>query len=139
MANREGAVVFDTEPLIAYFNNEPGSDNVEEYIDAIRGDISGIISQVNRTEIHYLTARVDDTDRADAVIEVIEENGIRTVGCKETWRGASYFKREYAVALGDAFALATAEHVDGALLAGADNDFTDIEEVDIERFRTESV
>lgn len=139
MANRKRTVVFDTEPLIAYFNDEPGSDDVEEYIEAIRGDVSGVISQVNRTEVHYLTARIDTTDRADAVIGVLEENGIRTVGCEETWRGASHFKQEYAVALGDAFALATAAHVDGTLLAGADDDFANIAEVDIERFRTESM
>ena len=139
MSNRGKTVVFDTEPLIAYFNDEPGSDDVEEYLEAIRGDVSGVISQANRTEIHYLTARIDNTDRADALIEVIEENGIRTVGCEETWRSASYFKRGYAVALGDAFALATAEHVDGTLLVGANDNFDSIGEVDIERFRTGSV
>jgi len=139
MTNRSETVVFDTEPLIAYFDDEPGSDEVEEHIESVRGDVTGFISQVNRTEVHYLTTRVETTERADAVLEIVKENGIRTVGCGETWRKASYFKREYAVALGDAFALATAEHVDGTLLVGADDDFTGIAEVDIERFRTEPV
>ena len=30
-------VVFDTEPLVAYFCDEPGSDTVETYIDAVMG------------------------------------------------------------------------------------------------------
>ena len=37
-------VVFDTEPLVAYFCSEPGSDTVETYIDAVMGSSEGYIS-----------------------------------------------------------------------------------------------
>lgn len=139
MTNRVETIVFDTEPLLAYLRDEPGSDKVETYIKAVLKDVNGYISIINRTEIHYLSARVETANRADAVIEILEENGIRTVGCGKTWQAASYYKQEHAVALGDAFALATAEHVDGTLVVGADDDFNTITEVNIERFRTEPV
>ena len=35
-------IVFDTEPLIAYFCNEPGSDTVETYADAVEARPVGI-------------------------------------------------------------------------------------------------
>lgn len=40
------------------------------------------------------------------------------------------------MALGDAYALVTADAVDGTLLVGADNDFDDLAD-DVERFRDE--
>lgn len=39
------AIVFDTEPLVAYLDDEPGSDTVEEWIDRVAsGEIEGYIS-----------------------------------------------------------------------------------------------
>lgn len=137
MASEPDTIVFDTEPLIAYLQDEPGSDAVETYIDAIDGGANGFVSRITQTELHYLTARIESLDRAETVLEIIAENGIRIVDCGETWRAASYFKREYAIALGDAFSLAAADHVEGRLVVGADDDFDDITEIDIERFRTE--
>lgn len=139
MASERETIVFDTEPLIAYFHDEPGSDAVETYLEAIESGASGFVSQVTRTELHYLTARVESVGRADTVVEILAENGIRAIGCEETWSVASYFKREYAVALGDAFSLAAAEHVEGTLVVGADDDFDGVTQVEFERFRTEPI
>jgi len=47
-------------------------------------------------------------------------------------------KEAYTMALGDAYALATADAVDGTLLVGADDDFDDVED-DVVRFRDEPV
>ena len=35
-------VVFDTEPFVAYFRDESGSDTVETYIDAVVGSSEGL-------------------------------------------------------------------------------------------------
>ena len=130
-------VVFDTEPLVAYFCDESGSDTVETYIDAIMRSSEGYISAVNIAEVHYIVRAIDGEERADAVVEVIEETGLRRVDTAETWRFAADYKYHYSPALGDAFALATAESVDGMLLAGADDDYDDITDIPIERFRVE--
>lgn len=129
-------VVFDAEPLIAYFCDEPGSDVVEAYIEAVTGASAGYISMINLAEIHYIVREIDGADRADAVVEIVEETGIVPVDVAETWRIAADVKYRHAPALADAFALATAVHVDGTLLAGADDDFDGIADVSVTRFRT---
>ncbi len=48
------------------------------------------------------------------------------------------FKFRYSLALGDAFALATAVQVDGTLLVGAEDDYDDVTDVQIVRVRTDS-
>lgn len=131
------AIVFDAEPLVAYFCDEPGSDTVETYLEAVTGAAGGYISAVNLTEIHYVVRAVDGEPRADAVVDVIDETGIKCIDTADTWRLAADYKHRHAPALGDAFALATAKHVDGLLLAGADSDYDEIDDVDIVRFRTE--
>jgi predicted nucleic acid-binding protein len=132
------SLVFDAEPLVAYFCDEPGSDTVERYVEAIERATSGFISAVNLAEVHYIVRSIDGRERADAVVDILEESGIRRVDTEETWSLASEFKTRYAPALGDAFALATAAHTDGTLLVGADDDYDDVTDVPIVRFRTES-
>ena len=82
-------VVFDTEPLVAYFCDEPGSDTVETYIDAVMASSEGYISAVNIAEVHYIVRAIDGEERADSVVKVIEETGLRRVDTAETWRFAA--------------------------------------------------
>lgn len=132
-------IVFDTEPLVAYFCNERGSDTVEQYLAAVEGAADGYISAVNLAELQYIVRAIAGDDRADAVSTIIEESGIRRVDTAETWAVAADFKFRYGPALGDAFALGTAATVDGHLLVGADDDYDDISDVSITRFRDEAV
>jgi predicted nucleic acid-binding protein len=131
-------VVFDAEPLVAYFCDEPGSDTVETYVEAVEHGADGYISVVNLAEVHYVVRAIDGRDRAAAVVDVLGESGIRRVDTAETWADAATFKYRYSPALGDAFALATTVHVDGTLLAGADDDYDDVSDVPVVRFRTET-
>lgn len=137
-ATRPETVVFDTEPLVAYFCDEPGSDTVEEYVETVEGAADGYISAVNLAEVHYVVRAIATEDRADVVVDVLAESGIRRVDTGETWSGAAEFKFHHSPALGDAFALATAAHVDGTLLVG-DDDYDGITDVPIARVRTEAV
>ncbi|OYR77061.1 VapC toxin family PIN domain ribonuclease [Halorubrum ezzemoulense] len=130
-------IVFDAEPLIACFCNEPGSDTVETYVDAIEGAADGYISAINLAEVHYIVRAIDGEDRADAVVDVLEESGIRRIDTEQTWARAADFKFRYSPALGDAFALGTATHVSGVLLVGADDGYDDVIGVPITRFWTE--
>jgi len=128
-------IVFDAEPLIAYFCDEPGSDTVEAYVNAAEGAADGYISAINLAEVHYLVRAIDSEKRADAVVDVLKESGIRRVDTEQTWASAADFKFRYSPALGDAFALGTAAYVDGMLLVGGDDDYDDISEGPLERFR----
>lgn len=130
-------LVFDTEPLVAYFCDEKGSDAVEKYLTAVEGSTEGYISAVNLAEVHYVVRAIDSKERADTVTDILEESGLSRIDTEETWPLASEYKARHAIALGDAFAVATANSVDGTLLVGADDDYEEITSVPIERFRTE--
>lgn len=129
-------IVFDAEPLIAYYGDEPGSDRVESRIRAVeRGNRKGFINTVTCTEVHYVVRR-DDERRAEEYLSRLR-NWCRVIDAEPVWEDASLFKHRYGCALGDAFTLATAYDRNGTALVGADDDFDDVTEVDIERFRTE--
>lgn len=129
-------LVFDTEPLIAHATSEPGKSVVDTYLDAVRdGDMIGFINQVNLTETRYVIGRESGRETADRYISWVFDIGIRPVGITDIWIDASDFILEHNPALGDSFALATANHVDAHLLIGGDDDFDDITEVQTIRFR----
>lgn len=128
-------IVFGAEPLVAYYGDEPGSDQVEARIrDVESGTRRGVLNDVTCTEIHYAVAR-DDEDRADAYLERIR-NWLQVIDADGVWAEASFFKRRYGVPLGDAFTLATAAVRDGTAFVGAYRHYDGITEVDVERFRT---
>lgn len=131
-------VVFDAEPLVAHADDEPGSDTVEEYLDAVVvGDADSYVNHVTLTEVRYVLARKYDRGVADEYIDWLLDVGMHPVDVDAIWPAAADYVLEYNPALGDAFALATAAHVDATLLVGADTDYEAITEVPIERFRDE--
>ena len=132
-------VVFDAEPLIAHADDEPGSDVVKEYLDAVAvEDTIGYANCVNLAEIRYTIARKYDRDTADEYLDWLANLGIETVDVGDTWLAASEYVLRHNPALGDSFALATAEDVEGTLLVGGDGDYDEVSDVPIDRFRDES-
>ena len=132
-------VIFDAEPLIAHADDEPGSDVVEEYLDAVAvEDTDGYASCVTLAEIRYTLARKYDRDTADEYLGWLADLGIETVDVGDAWLAASEYVLTHNPALGDSFALATAEDVEGTLLVGGDDDYDGISDVPIDRFRDES-
>lgn len=130
-------VVFDAEPLIAYFWDEPGSDAVEAIIDRVEaGELHGTVNTVTCTEVRYVCGR-DDTMTAQTYVTRIR-GWCDVTTAEDVWELAADYKREYNVALGDAFTLATAAAKDATAYTGADDDFDDLD-VSVKRFREEGV
>ncbi|ERH03065.1 MAG: putative nucleic acid-binding protein, contains PIN domain protein [Halonotius sp. J07HN6] len=131
-------IVFDTEPLVAYLDDEPGSDTVETCIDRVAaGEVDGYISPVTKTEIVYVGARVGF--RRETLLDSLRrlaDLGVPVYEAENCWETAATLKADHMMTLGDAYALATTRAVDGTLLVGADSDFTDVP-VAVERFRDE--
>lgn len=129
-------IVFDAEPLVAFYGDEPGSDSVGARIrDVESGTQKGFINTVTCTEVHYVVCR-DDEDRADEYLSRIR-NWFQVIDAEAVWAEASFFKHTYGVPLGDAFTLATASVRGGTAFVGADGDYDGVTEVEIERFRTD--
>lgn len=129
-------VVFDAEPLLAHADDEPGSESVESYLDAVAAEeTSGLASYVTLAEVRYVLARKYDRETADEYLDWLRALGVEPVDVEALWTDASEFVLAYNPALGDAFALATAEHAGGTLLVGGDDDYDAVTDVPIERFR----
>jgi len=129
-------VVFDAEPLIAHADDEPGSDVVEAYLDAVAAeDTAGYASYVNLAEIRYTIARKYDRATADEYLDWLIDLGIEPMDVGDVWPDASEHILRYNPALGDSFALATADHIDATLLVGGDDDYDEITDLPIEQFR----
>jgi len=132
------AVVFDAEPLVAHADDEPGADVVKNWLDAVAADDSdGYVSYVNLSEARYVLARKYDGETADEYTRWLTEVGIVPVDTESVWRTASEYVLRHRPALGDSFALATADEKDAELLVGADDDYDGVTEVDVTRFREE--
>lgn len=132
-------VIFDAEPLIAHADDELGSDAVEEYLDAVATeDTDGYTSCVTLSEIRYTLARKYNRSAADEYLGWLADLGIEAVDVDDTWLAASEYVLTHNPALGDSFALATAEDVEGTLLVGGDDDYDEVSDVPIDRFRDES-
>jgi predicted nucleic acid-binding protein len=134
-------IVFDAEPLVAHADNEQGKAKVSAYLDAVaHGASEGYLHQVNATEVRYIIARKYDRDTADQYLQWLSSIGINPSDNKSVWGTAADWVLDFNPALGDAYALATAELVDGTLLVGSDDDYDAIMadkgvHVSIERFR----
>lgn len=129
-------LVFDAEPLIAHAADETGGDQVEELLDTVRsGDRDGYVSQVTLAEVRYIIARKHDRDVADRYLDWLVSAGIETINTDGVWRETADYVLEYNPALGDAVALATAERIGGALVIGGDDDYDEVTDVPLERFR----
>lgn len=131
-------IAFDTEPLVAHADDEPGGETVEEHLDAVAsGGTDGYVNRVNLTGIRYVLARKYDRTVADEYLDWLLDIGVSPVDVGQVWVDAAEYVIEYNLALGDSFALATAGSVGGTLLVGADDDYDQISGVAVERFREE--
>jgi len=130
-------VVFDAEPLIAYYWEEPGSDAVETMINRVEnGELTGSVNTVTCTEVRYVCGR-DDPQTANAYVTRLRD-WCTVVSAEAVWQSAADYKRDSTIALGDAFTVATAAAKEATAYTGADDDFDDID-VDVKRFRKEGV
>jgi len=142
-------VVFDAEPLLAFAFDEPGAETIEEWLDRVYdGDRAGYVATITLAEVRYIAARKASPEQADAHIRRLRELGLTEYEIDDCWQTVAELKRQHALALGDAYAVAAAADLatdrEGVtLLVGADDDFDAIEgdnefEPGIERFRTEA-
>lgn len=113
-------IVFDSWALLAYFNGESGSAEVEAILmQALESDRQRHISVVNLGEIRYVTFRKHGLELATRLREDIAALGIEPVLVDEDLANlAADFKALGGLSYADAFAAATASMLDAELVTG---------------------
>jgi len=143
--------VFDTEPLVAYFYDEPGAAEVTELLQAIETETAaGAISHATATELVYKVARLEtgDPNRAapgDDELRTGERDlrALRGFGVAvetPSWSTVAPIKAAGGISLGDSYAAALAVEADATLVVGADPEFGDLPtDVELHRIREQPV
>jgi len=123
-AGKSEKVVLDSYALLAYFQDEPGANQVEDLLKrAWRGEVRLLLTVVNLGEVAYVTERTLGLQKAQEALAKIEELPIQVVDVdKRIALEAAHLKARYAIAYADCFALALAR-IEGASLVTGDPEF----------------
>ena len=113
-------IVFDSWPLIAFFDNEPSADSVEKLITtALAKEREMKITVINLGEIWYSYARIYSDDVADQIIQNVQSMNIEIVSVDwELAKIAAGFKKSGGLSYADCFAAALAKESGAELITG---------------------
>lgn len=106
----------DAGPMIAFLDNEPGAEVVE---DVLTEPGSRCYAHIfNLAEVYYIYARRGGLTLAEASVEALSDAGIIARDDNDTayWKEAASFKAAHAIALPDAFCLALARRLGGTVV-----------------------
>ncbi|HEY6167015.1 MAG TPA: type II toxin-antitoxin system VapC family toxin [Verrucomicrobiae bacterium] len=114
--------VLDSWALIAFFEDEPGADAVEDIIHRATLDRHRLyLSVVNWAEVYYSTMRSVSQEAAEARAHEIATLPIDIVGVGDDLRLtrlAAQFKASHKISLADGFAAALAKEKKAELVTG---------------------
>ena len=115
-------VVFDSFALMSFFQNEKGADTVREMIlDSVDGKIEISICTVNLGEVWYAVARKISIERADTLLNEIQNMPIEIVDADwELTRRAAEYKMNGKISYADCFAAALSKIRKAELVTGDD-------------------
>ena len=115
-------VVFDSFALMSFFQNEKGADTVREMIlDSVDGKIELSICTVNLGEVWYAVARKISIERADTLLNEIQNMPIEIVDADwELTRQAAEYKMTGKISYADCFAAALSKIRKAELVTGDD-------------------
>jgi uncharacterized protein len=126
MANR----VLDSWALIAFFEDEPAADTVEEILDQAGHEKHRLfLTSINWAEVYYSTMREVSQSVAEEYAQVIANLPIEIVGIGDDLklaRQAAIYKATHRLSLADAFAAALAKEKKAELVTG-DPEFKSLE------------
>lgn len=121
--------VLDSFAVIAYFEDEPGAEIVDNLIRRVPQSASLFLSVINFGEIAYEAER----ERGDAELHKrlaqVRALPIALVGVDEkTVLAAAHIKANYVVSYADAFAIALAQGLNATIVTG-DSEFQSVEKI----------
>lgn len=124
MAKKAKAYVLDTWAVIAYLEDEPSGEQVEDLIATAHEDqIPIYMSVVNVGEVWYTMAREISEEEANASVKSLRDLRIQFENADwELTQEAARFKSQNKISYADAFAAALAKVKKADLVTG-DNEF----------------
>ena len=128
MAKKAKAYVLDTWAVIAYLEDEPSGEQVEELIaTAHEEQIPIYMSVVNVGEVWYTLAREVSEEEANAAVKMLSDLRIQFENVDwELTQEAARFKSKNKMSYADAFAAALAKTKKADLVTG-DKEFKPLE------------
>jgi predicted nucleic acid-binding protein len=122
------AYVLDTWPIMAYFENEPAAEMVEQLLaNAHAEGIALLMTVVNMAEVWTTMARQWSPHDADQSLSELRELGIQFIPANEELAlQAARLKAKYKISLADCFAAALAQQRTGEVVTG-DQEFKQAE------------
>jgi predicted nucleic acid-binding protein len=121
--------ILDACALIALLAGESGAENVKKIIqDAVDGNITLKINQINLLEVYYKICNVYNQDEANRAMKKLKEFPIEIIiGLKENvFNEAGKIKSKYKIPLGDSIAVAECIIGNGILVT---SDHHDLEKI----------
>ena len=114
------SLVFDSSALIAYLEDEPGAELVDELLDGNLG--ACFVHAINMCEVYYGTRREYGEQPAQEAINMLQNAGlsVREDMDNNIWQGAGQIKADYRrISLADCLCVALANR-DGSEVITAD-------------------
>ena len=112
--------LMDSFAMIAFFEDEPGADRVEQILNAILSrKARGYMSVINWGEIYYNTLREQGVQVAEGVISQFKKYSIELIDADQqlTYEAAK-LKGKYRIAYADCFAAALAMRLNALVVTG---------------------
>lgn len=128
MAKKAKAYVLDTWAVIAYLEDEPSGEQVEDLIaTAHEEQIPIYMSVVNVGEVWYTMAREISEEEANASVKSLRDLRIQFEDANwELTQEAARFKSQHKMSYADAFAAALAKTMKAELVTG-DKEFKSLD------------
>ena len=122
--------VLDSFALLAYFQNEPGWEQVESYFEkAQRGEIYLYLNNINLGECYYIISRLFGNIKAQSMLSDIKQLPIVIYEVtSEDVISAAKLKAITTISYSDAFAASSAQTLNATLITG-DPEFKNVEKV----------
>lgn len=119
--------VLDAYALMAYFEKEPGYEQVQALLERAAGGASLLLSAVNWGEVYYITLREHGPKAAEEVAHVVATFPIEVVPADLLIaRQAATYKATHKMSYADCFAAALAKQRKAILVTG-DKEFKPLE------------
>ncbi len=122
--------VLDAFAFMAYFENEPGAERVEQILQDVKeGKARAFISIINLGEVVYNTERKHGLNKAQDTLALIQEMPVEVLPADDqTVFAAAHIKANHPISYADAFVIVAAQKLDGIVMTG-DPEFRDVTEL----------